>query len=349
MRTFVGFLLLLSSAIGLAQQTTSTKPRPVLEFTQADAYARYRYIDNQLGVVTSDDLQYKFTIRPRINIPKIGTYFGSRIETGSNFASSWSNSGIGRSPKEWVLNAKTFFIGQRIGHHAEVEVGAMDVEQGAGTEASYTDLDAYTEGYRLRLVDLYHPYAPSRVVLHIGYMGDFTSVNAFSRLYRLGEVNYVQVLGEKNLGKWAVTSLQYDRLRGLNLLRGASKFNLPDPWWINEARIDAVGRTNNNPTAGWALHLTKTKGRVGKFNPGLYYSQIPTGLWQVGTQQALINGDVYGLGKRVGVTSKYQVTKAFDISTLVTRRVDSDPGGFRWRAQIVGRYQFAPLLKHLPL
>ena len=348
MRTFVGFLLLLSSVIGLAQQPASANQPRVLEFTQADAYARYRYTDNQFGVVTNDDLQYRFTLRPRINVPRTGTYFGSRVETGSNFSSSWSNSGIGRSPKEWVLNAKTIFIGQRIGKHTEVEVGAMDVEQGAGTEATYTDLDAYTEGYRLRLVDLHHSYAPSRVVLHIGYLGDFTSMNAFSRLYRLGEVNYVQVLAEKNFEKWAVASLQFDRLRGLNLLRGASRFNLPDHWWINEARIDAVGRTNINPTAGWALHLTKTKGRAGKFNPGLYYSHLPIGVYQVGTQQALLNGDVYGLGKRIGVTSKYQVTKAFDISALVTRRLDSDPFGFRWRAQIVGRYQFASVLKRLP-
>jgi hypothetical protein len=300
-----------------------------------------------VGAVTSDDLQYKFTIRPRFNVPKTGTYFGSRIETGSNFASSWSNTGVGRSPKEWVLNAKTFFIGQRLGKHTEIDVGALDVEQGAGTEASYTDLDAYTEGYRLRFDNLQGAHLPSKVVLHIGYMGDFTTMNAFSRLYRLGEVNYVQVLGEKGLAKWATSSLQYDRLRGLNLLRGATRFTLPDSWWINEARIEAVGRTNNSPTAGWAMHITKTKGSVGKFNPGLYYSHLPTGVYQVGTQQALLNGDVYGLGKRVGVTNKYQVTKAFDISTLITRRVDNLPG-FRWRAQIVGHYQFAPLLKRLP-
>ena len=343
-RLFV-FLLLLSS-VGLAQQTAPTH-HSIFEITQADAFARYRYMDNNAGQVTSDDLQYRFTIRPRLNIPVTGTYFGSRIETGSSFGSSWSNSGIGRSPAEWALNAKTFFIGQPIGHHAAIEVGAMDVEQGAGTEATYADLDAYTEGYRLTLSKLQHPYAPTRLVLHIGYLGDFTSVNAFSRLHRLGEVNYVQVMGEKNLGKRAVTSLQYDRLRGLNLLRGAAKVNLPDSWWVNEARIEAVGRTNNAPTAGWALYLTKTTGTVGKFNPGIVYSHLPTGVYQVGLQQALLNGDVYGFGKRLGVTSKYQVTKAFDVSALITRRVDTLPG-FRWRAQIVGRYQLASLFKWLP-
>jgi hypothetical protein len=73
---------------------------------------------------------------------------------------------------------------------------------------------------------------------------------------------------------------------------------------------------------------------------------LPTGVYRVGAQQALLNGDVYGTGKRVGFTTKYQATKSFDISTLVTRKLDRDPG-FRWRAQIVARYQFAPLLDQL--
>jgi hypothetical protein len=260
--------LLLCCCWSSAQQHPAGK-QSILEVTQADAYARYRYIDNQVGAVTSDDLQYRFTMRPKVKIPRVGTYFGSRIETGSSFSSSWSNSGVGTSPKEWVLNAKTFFVGQRIGSRSEVDVGAMDVEQGAGTEATYTDLDAYTEGYRLRLHNLGGRYSPSKIVLHIGYLGDFNQVNAFSRLYRLGEVNYVQVLAEKSIEKWAVTSLQFDRLSGFNLLRGAVKFNLQGSYWINEARVEAVGRMNKDAAGGWALHLTKTKGRTGKFNPGV--------------------------------------------------------------------------------
>jgi hypothetical protein len=339
-------LVVAVSAFTLAQTQPPAK-QPILEIPQADASVRYRYVDNTAGEVISDDLQYRFSVRPRVNLRKTGTYVGARFETGSTFGSGWSNTGIGRSPSEWVLNAKTFYAGQHLGENAEVEVGAMDFEYGAISEAIYADNDAYNEGYRLRLHDLEGRYLPTKVVLHFGYVGDFNQVNSFARLHRLGEVNYIQVLAEKSLTKKVTASVQFNRLNGLNLILAGTKFNLPDRWWINEARIETVARLNNSATAGWAFTISKTKNRLGKLNPGLYYVHLPTGVYQVGSQQALINGDVYGLGKRLGGTSKYQVTKQFDVTALITRRLDTVPG-FRWRAQLVVRYQFASMLKWLP-
>jgi hypothetical protein len=343
---YLGFVTLLFAGVAaLAQQTQGSKS--IFEVPQADVYARYRYIDNTSGVVTSDDLQYRFTGRLKLNLRKTGTYASSRIETGSSIASSWSNTGIGKSPAEWVLNVKTLFVGQRVGKKAEVEVGSMDFEYGAGTEALYADQDSYSEGYRLRVHDIEGKLMPSKVVMHFGYVGDFNKVNTFGRMHRLGEINYVQILAEKKLAKWMTASAEFDRLRGLNLIRNAAKVTLPDPWLVNDLRIETVARLNDGATAGWALHLVKTKNRLGSFNPGIYYSHLPTGVYRVGTAQALVNGDVYGTGKRVGMTAKRQVTKAFDVSALITRKLENEPG-FRWRAQIVGRYQLADLLKRLP-
>jgi hypothetical protein len=343
---YFGFVTLLFAGVAaLAQQTPASKS--IFEVPQADIYARYRYIDNTSGVVTSDDLQYRFTGRLRLNLHKTGTYAGSRIETGSSISSSWSNTGIGKSPAEWVLNVKTLFVGQRVGKKAEVEVGSMDFEYGAGTEALYADQDSFNEGYRLRVHDLEGKLVPSKVVLHFGYIGDFNKVNAFGRMHRLGEINYVQILAEKKLAKWMTASAEFDRLRGLNLIRNAAKVTLPDPWLVNDLRIETVARLNDGATAGWALHLVKTKNRLGSFNPGIYYSHLPTGVYRVGLAQALVNGDVYGTGKRIGVTAKRQVTKSFDVSAIITRKLEIEPG-FRWRAQIVGRYQLADLLKRLP-
>jgi hypothetical protein len=295
-------------------------------------------------VVTSDDLQYRFIGRFRLNVHKTRTYFGSRVETGSSFGSGWSNTGIGRSQSEWTLNAKTFFVGQHLGKGAEVEVGAMDFEQGAGSEATYADFDAYTEGYRFRVHDLGGRFAPSKITATVGFVGDFNTVNSFARLHRLGEVNYFQFLAEKKLSNAVLTSAEYDRLRGIDLFRAATKLTLPAAWWINDAQVETVARMNDGATAGWAIQLIKSKNRLGSFNPGIYYSHLPTGVYRVGTGQALLNGDVYGIGKRIGLTTKYQVTKAFDVSTLVTRNLDNS-SGFRWRAQVVARYQLAPLLK----
>jgi hypothetical protein len=337
----VFFVFFLLSLAALAQEPTKPK---VFEVPQADVSFRYRYIDNTQGVVTSDDLQYRFIGRVRLNVPWTHTYFGSRIETGSSFGSGWSNTGIGRSQSEWTLNAKTFFIGQQIGEKAAIEVGAMDFEQGAGSEATYADFDAYTEGYRLRIQKIAAKWAPTKVVATFGHVGDFTTVNAFARLHRLGEINYAQMLAEKSFSKTVTGSAEYDRLSGINLFRAASKVALPSTWWVNDLQAETVARMNNSPTAGWSLQMWKSKGRLGRLNPGIYYSHLSTGVYQVGTSQSLLNGDVFGTGKRVGFTTKYQVTKQFDVSTLVTRKLDSDPG-FRWRAQIVARCQMASLLQ----
>jgi hypothetical protein len=278
-----------------------------------------------------------------LNLHKTGTYFGSRVETGSSFGSGWSNTGIGRSQSEWTLNAKTFFAGQHLGERADFELGAMDFEQGAGSEATYADFDAYTEGYRFRLHDIAGRFAPSKITATLGFVGDFNTVNSFARMHRLGDINYFQLLAEKKFTERVLASAEYDRLRGINLLRAATKLTLPATWWINDAQVETVIRTNDGASAGWAIQMVKSKNRFRRFNPGMYYSDLPADVYRVGTAQALLNGDVYGTGKRVGVTAKYQVTKAFDVSTLVTRSVDTDTN-FRWRAQVVARYQLAPLL-----
>lgn len=239
----VAFLLSLACFAQDAKQTPK-----IFEIPTADVSTRYRYIDTNAGTVTADDLQYRFTGRFRVNVPKAGTYFGSRVETGSGIGSSWSNTGIGRSKSEWTLNAKTFFIGQQLGKQAAIEVGAMDMEQGAGTEATYADVDTWTEGYRLR-VNGEGKYLPSKFTATFGFIGDFNTPNAFGRLYRLGEINYAQVLAEKKLTRTIRASAEYDRLRGIDLFRAATKMSLPDSWWINDLQVENVVRVAPRATS----------------------------------------------------------------------------------------------------
>jgi hypothetical protein len=321
----------------------SASPPKWFDIPQADLMSRYRYIDNSGGAVTADDLQYRFTGRVKIGVPQWGTFLGARIETGSLYSSSWSNTGIGRGDSEGTLNVKTFFLAQRLGHHGEFDIGAMDMDNGAGTEATYSDADGYVEGYRLRFTGLKGRYAPSRVSATWGFVGDFTTLNVFARLHRLTDSNYLQLLAERSFNGATNTSFEFDRLAGINLLRAAVKTALPKSWLVNDLQLETTARLNNGETAGWAVHLTRTKNRLGRFNPGIFYSHLPLGVFRKGTTQALLNGDIYSTGKRVGFTTKYAVTKEFELSTLITRRLDTDPGP-RWRAQIAARYQLAPLL-----
>ena len=69
----------LLSIVCFAQDSTKQPIPKIFEIPTADVYTRYRYIDNNAGNVTADDLQYRFTGRFRVNVPKTGTYFGSRL------------------------------------------------------------------------------------------------------------------------------------------------------------------------------------------------------------------------------------------------------------------------------
>lgn len=354
-------LILLVLATSLTAQTPApvgqpeaAKPDPAkqpakkfFEVPQFDLYTRYRYIDNSpLGNVTADDVQYRFTWRFRANLHATGTSLNSRVESGSVYNSSWTNTGLGRGRGEWKLNAKTFYLSQKLGKHAAIDVGAMDIDLGTSSEATYSDNDGYTEGYRLRLVDLKHRLAPSRVTMTFGYIGGFNRMNAFSRLHRMDTINYFALMAEKHFNKRVTASAEFDRLEGINLFRTAGKFKLPDSWLVHDAQLETVVRMNGEPTAGWAAFLTRTKGTLGKFNPGIFYTHLPVGVYRKGTAQVIQNGDIYATGKRLGFTTKYQINKELDVTTFVARRLDSDPGP-RWRAQIALRYQLAPWLNKL--
>ena len=335
-------------------QPEAPKPEPAkqaakrfFEVPQFDLYTRYRYIDNSpSGNVTADDLQYRLTWRFRANLHATRTSLNSRVESGSTYNSSWTDTGIGRNSGKWVLNPKTFYLSQKFGEHVAVDVGAMDIDLGASSEATYSDKDGYTEGYRLRLLNLKHAYAPTRVTMTFGYIGDFNTMNAFARLHRMDTINYFALMAEKTFNKRVTASTEFDRLEGINLFRAAAKLKLPDEWLVHDLQTDAVIRMNHNATAGWAIFLTRTKGTLGSFNPGIFYSHLPTGVYQKGTRQVIQNGDIYATGKRLGFTTKYQLTRELDVSTFVARRFDTDSGP-RWRAQIVFRYQLGPWLNKL--
>jgi len=81
---YFGFVTLLFAGVAaLAQQTPASKS--IFEVPQADIYARYRYIDNTSGVVTSDDLQYRLRLvrtqvrelKPAAASPRVGATPGS--------------------------------------------------------------------------------------------------------------------------------------------------------------------------------------------------------------------------------------------------------------------------------
>lgn len=313
-----------------------------VQFLTTDGITHFRYMDSGPGAVTARDEYYKLSSRVQFNLVGDGsTYIQARGESGRTFTASYDYTGIGMHDRYWSFNLKSLYLGQKIGEHLEAQAGGVEFDQGAGTEATYNDNDGWLEGYRLRYVGLGHRL-PAKVSVTVGYVGDTKMPNVFSRLPRMGDENYIQVLAVEGLGKNRDFSAEYDSIQTVRYSREAFRWLKPHPL-LPDVTVEALTRASDNPTFGWSSSLAKNIDQKGRFRPGVFYSDIPKGMFQLGGNQIFWNGDCYALGKRVGPTFKYAPTRNFDVTLFGSDRLDNTPGT-RYRGQIAIHYQFAGLL-----
>lgn len=311
------------------------------KFVTVDSFSRFRYMDTAPKKVTERDLQYKLSVRLQLNVTASGsTYVQSRGESGRSFASSWDYMGPGLKTGYWSFNLKSLFVGQKLGKNFEVQAGGVEYERGAGTEATSADLDGWLMGYRLGYSHSGGGWQPDKLNVTVGYVGDFSDPNAFSRFHRLGDENYVQVLAQKKVGEHVDASVEFNSVRGIRYAREAVHARKVPLFIADDVTVEALTRASDGPAFGWAGLLNKTLDKRGKFGAGFFYSHMPTGMFALGKSQVFYNGDLYGLGKRVGPSFRWSPVKNLEFSLLGSRRLDSVPGT-RYRAQVAVRYQFA--------
>jgi len=313
-----------------------------VQFLSADAITHFRYADSGPGKVTARDEYYKISTRMQINLIGDGTtYLQLRGESGRNFAASYDYTGLGQHERYWSYNLKSLYLGQRIGKHIEAQAGGLEFDRGVGTEMTYADNDGWVEGYRLSYAGLGHNL-PDKVSVTVGYVGDFYQPNVFARLPRMGEENYIQVLATKKLDRTRDLSAEYDSLQGIRYTREAFRWQkLPLPITPDLA-LEAMTRASDNPTFGWAGSLQRSLPSKMPVRAGVFYSDVPRGLFQKGSSQVLLNGDSYVLGKRIGPTLTVTPFKNFEVSLFGGKRLD-DTASTRYRGQIAVRYQLTSL------
>jgi len=317
-----------------------------LKFVSVDSVTHFRYMDSGPGKVTARDEYYKLSSRVQIDLAGDGTtYLQARGESGRNFIASYDFTGIGLHQAYWSYNLKSLYLGQRIGKHLEAQVGGIEFDAGVGSEMTYADNDGWLEGYRLRYTGL-GPNLPEKISVTVGYVGDYSKPNVFSRLPRLGDENYIQLLAEKKLGATRSVSVEFDSLRSIRYTREALRWQkLPVPV-TPDLTLETISRVTDNPSFGWAGTLNRNLDRKARVRAGVFYSHIPKGMFQDGTQQIFWNGDSYVLGKRIGPTVKIVPFKNFDVTLFGSSRLDNTPGT-RYRGQIAVHYQLASLMSRI--
>lgn len=332
-----------SSLISDSPGETSFVSRHV-RFLSADTITQFRYVDTAPGRVTTRDLLY--TVQTRVQIDLIGdgrTYLQARGESGRNFQLSYDYTGIGNAKPYWSFNLKSLCLGQKIGKHWEAQAGGIEFDSGAGSEATYADNDGWLEGYRLRYTGQPHNLAPDKISVTVGYVGDFKEPNAFARLHRMGDENYIQILASRKLGSTRELSAEFDSIQSIRFARGAFRWQkLPVPV-VQDLTLEAISRASDNPTFGWSGTLSRAIDRNSRLRLGMFYSDMPAEIFLKNGSPVFLNGDCYPPGKRIGPTARIVPFPNAEISLFGGRRVDDTPGT-RQRGQITFRYQFAGLL-----
>ena len=175
-------------------------------------------MDREGGGVTDRGLQYHLRTIARFDITNGGgTFLTIRAETGKGFDNSWNNTGAGLGSGQWIFNVKTLTLHQQIGSQLEVQVGGIEFDPGAGTDSVYAAGDGAMTGYRL-LLKKRSAWQPDKFSLTGGYVGDFATPNMFAR-FRMGQVNYVQLLAQQEINKNVAGSAEFDSIRDVAFSR----------------------------------------------------------------------------------------------------------------------------------
>ena len=317
-----------------------------VKFLSADGMTHFRYADSGPGKVTARDEYYKLSTSVQISlIGESTTYLQFRGESGRNFISSTDYTGIGLHQRDWTFNLKSLYLGQRLGNHFEAQAGGLEFDPGVGSEITYADNDGWIEGYRLRYGGSGHNFV-NRLSVTVGYIGDYSKPNVFSRLHRMGDENYIQILGEKKLGTTRTLSAEFDSLQSIRYAREAFRWQkLPVPI-APDLTLEAITRASDNPTFGWGGTLNRNLDPKGRVRAGMFYNDMPRGIFQNGAEQVFWNGDFYTLGKRVGPIVKLVPFRDFDVVLMGSDRLDNTPGT-RYRGQVQVHYQFASLFNRV--
>ena len=311
---------------------------------QAELGSRFRYLDAQRGSVFDRDLQLKSSIKVAVSFWGEWTAIKLRAETGSTFSSSWSYTGVGLHNQGPAFSIKTFYLAQKLNRRVAVRVGSMDFDQGAGTEATYADNDGWVSGYRLGWGGWKtNRWLPDRVGVTAGFIGDYKLPNAFARLYRLGDPNYVQVLAAKKF-RGNESTMEFDSIQAIAFVRPAVRVGKVPGHIFDEATLEAMVRLNDSASAGWAATMLKKLGSAKRWTAHATLSDIPQLLFRKGAQEILLNGDSVGLGWRVGLGVRFVPVKNMEVAGFASRGWGEVVIGSRWRAQLGVRYQFGELM-----
>jgi hypothetical protein len=321
--------LVLASACGstiASAQVQTTKPSPKspaplarwVDVQNASLNLRYRVIDNSAGVLTTNQVQHRESLRARVKFDQPGRYaLNVGTFTGSRFTSGWNNTGFGSDWQKTLAVRNLYFAAQPIAGF-EAQYGSLYIIKGESSEITTYDEDGYVIGERVsvrRPRDLFFDEMSATVAYLTPSAAEF---GVSKRVKYLDDhPNYWHFLIDKKASPRVAVSTDFTSDRGAHTWRAATNLRTPELRVADTAQIETYKRTNMTPDYGFAVSLNKTLNRYVGLNYG--YARIDPFFGG-------LNSDRFNIGKRVFVTTTFTIsprlTASYYITTAVGHNVD---------------------------
>ncbi len=280
-----------------SQTTAPAAPAPApdpalarwLDVDAASISVRYRLVRGTSGT-RFNQAQTQDVLRGRVKLDA-GAHVavGFTVQSGAGFPSSWNNTGLGTGDRRSSVFLKHLFADVTPIGGLEVQYGGLGLAHGDNTEMTAYDNDGYLVGGRVSLrrpKDVFF----DDVTVTVGYLGDLTTSNVFTRFEHLDRHNFTQILVAKHLNAHVQASTDYvdNDLEG-GVWRAAGRFTL-GARFVDAIRVEYGVRVTDAPhdtSAG--VTAEKTLGHVLLF----------AGVSRIGRLMSVLNGDRYAEGTHV--------------------------------------------------
>ena len=328
--TLIGCFALCLVAMPLAAQTG--EDQPWLDLQSVTLGLRYRLMENHLGTRAQNWSDHHQGLKLRLKLDRSAKYSLSAVAfNGDTFTASWNLRGVGAPANRLFL--KQLYVTARPKSGVELQYGGLGIVRGESSEITSYDNDGYLMGQRLTL-------SPKRGVDELtvtaGYLGDLRTPSVTRRLHRLSEVNYAQILVRKKLTDRLTATADFTEDDGQRTLRQAIVIRPSTA--VDLIRIEAYERVSGDGAAGGAITVEKPFGRT----------RLAASFASVDDQYRPVNGDRYGRGRRLSLTSTFALSRDASLQVFVTRALGDDVAmPNRTRLDVHIRYELAALLRQL--
>jgi hypothetical protein len=300
---------------------------------------RYRFVESSVGVTTANQWQHKQTFKGAFKFDEKGRYtLQALLGTGNGFTASWDTTGAGTGDPVWDFRVRRLWARAVPVDGLELSAGSFDVVRGETTEILSYDNDAYMQGYRVSVKRPAQAFF-DEISVTAGYLGDTSQPNVFERFKWMDNHNYTQALLAKRVGKMLAASVDWTSVDHVDTVREGVRIGTKDliPAVIDDMRVQAYQRTDSPTGTGMSIEAERMFSKRAMAYGGYAH---------VDRNNALLNGDRYGLGHRGYVGGSINLLPELMLAVFYTHALSNDyPIANHQRLDIVLSYNVLKALQ----